>query len=290
MQARALDPRYLQIGVLSCLLGYGIHGLDFEVNGSSAFLVIACALATQFAFSRWNRQAFDPRSPLISALSLCLLLRAADPGLLCLGATIAVASKFLIRASDKHVFNPTNFAIVVLLVSTDSVWVSPGQWGAPALGGAAFVLAGAMVLRRAERSDVTLAFLFFWGAILFGRSFWLGEPMTIPFHQLESGGLLLFAFFMLSDPRTTPDSRSGRIAFAATIALIAGFIQFVLFEQNGLLIALAICAPLVPVADRLLPGLRFVWPGSALAPPARASVLSLQSTLHSSVQWKRSIQ
>jgi len=42
----------------------------------------------------------------------------------------------------------------------------------------------------------------------------LGEPMTIPFHRLESGSLLLFTFFMISDPKTTPDSRIGRIAFA----------------------------------------------------------------------------
>ena len=41
-------------------------------------------------------------------------------------------------------------------------------------------------------------------ALVFGRSLWLGEPMSIPLHRLQNGALLLFTFFMISDPRTTP--------------------------------------------------------------------------------------
>ena len=143
------DPRLLQIAVLSALLGYGMLGLDFEVAPAAAVLVLASALASQLLFCLLRGQRFDPRSPLISALSLCLLLRTGDPSLLCLAAFIAVGSKFVLRVRGKHVFNPTTFAIVVMLWVTDSVWVSPGQWGAQALAAATFVLTGAMVLRRA---------------------------------------------------------------------------------------------------------------------------------------------
>jgi len=259
----ARDPRHLQIAVLTTLLAYGVLSLDFGVSGLLAAGVVGSALATQLVFTTSHRIPFDPRSPLISALSLCLLLRAADPTLLYLGAVIAVASKFLLRVDDKHVFNPTNLAIVVLLVTTDSVWVSPGQWGSPALATAAFVLTGAIVLRRAERSDVTFAFLVAWAALLLGRSLWLGEPGAIALHRMQNGGLLLFAFFMLSDPRTTPDSRIGRISYAAVVAALAFAIRFTLHEPNALMIALAICAPLVPLTDLLLPGRRFGWPGAA---------------------------
>lgn len=276
---RLQDPRPLQIAVLSALLAYGILALDFEIAPVAALQVLVSALATQLLFCRMRARRFDPRSPLISGLSLCLLLRAVDPAVLCLSAFLAVGSKFVLRVNDKHIFNPTTFAIVLLLFVTDSVWVSPGQWGAQVLAAAAFVLAGAMVLRRAERSDVTLAFLFFWAAILFGRSLWLGEPWSIPIHRLESGGLLLFAFFMLSDPRTTPDSRAGRIVFAASVAFVAGFIRFALFEPNGLLIALAGCAPLVPLIDRLLPGHRFGWPGAFETAPVRVAARTRLASL-----------
>jgi len=64
---------------------------------------------------------------------------------------------------------------------------------------------------------------------------------------------------MISDPRTTPDSRAGRILFAGLVALGAGTITFVLYRTNGLLISLALAAPLVPVIDLLLPGKRHAW-------------------------------
>src|SRR6185503_14230267 len=88
---------------------------------------------------------------------------------------------------------------------------------------------------------------------------------AIPLHRLQNGALLIFAFFMISDPRTTPDSRRGRILFASLVALGAAWVQFRLFRTNGLLWSLFACAPLVPVLDRLLPGPRYAWPGTARA-------------------------
>jgi Na+-translocating ferredoxin:NAD+ oxidoreductase RnfD subunit len=106
-----------------------------------------------------------------------------------------------------------------------------------------------------------VAFLGFYAALLLARAAWLGQPLAIPFHQLESGALLIFAFFMISDPKTTPDSRAGRILFAALVALGGGLVSFVLYRQNGLLLSLALLSPLVPVLDRLLPGARYAWGG-----------------------------
>src|SRR5205807_5727196 len=71
----------------------------------------------------------DLRSPLITGLSLSLLLRADEPSLLAVAGVIAILSKFVIRRDGKHVFNPAGFAIVALLVLSDHVWISPGQWG-----------------------------------------------------------------------------------------------------------------------------------------------------------------
>ena len=83
--------------------------------------------------------------------------------------------------------------------------------------------------------------------------------MSIPVHRLENGMLLQFAFFMISDPRTTPSSRAGRIVFAALVALGAAYVQFRLFRTNGLLWSLALTTFAVPALDRLLPGARYEW-------------------------------
>lgn len=264
------DPRLYQILILSSLLVYGVTRLDLEIRPGRALFLLAVALLAQYACTRaWRLPAFDPRSALISGLSLCLLLRTNSAGLAALAAGAAIASKFALRVRGKHIFNPTNFGIMATMLATGGVWVSPGQWGNAAFF--AFLLAclGGLVVNRAARSDVTYAFLAFYLAVLFGRALWLGQPPAIPLHQLGSGAFLIFTFFMISDPRTTPDSRAGRILFALLVAVGAGGIQFVLYRLNGLLLSLFFLAPAVPLIDRLLPGGRYTWlQVKPLSPPS----------------------
>ena len=158
---------------------------------------------------------------------------------------------------DRHLWNPTNFAIVVM-VALGLGWVSPAQWGSAAWFGLLVAGAGTFVVSRAARADVTVAFLASWAALLFGRALWLGDPLAIPLRQLRGGALLIFAFYMISDPKTTPRTRAGRVAFAAVVAVFAFVVQFVLYRQDGLLYALAVCAPLATLAAHL----RFRAPSS----------------------------
>lgn len=124
---------------------------------------------------------------------------------------------------------------------------------------------GGLVINRAARSDVTYAFIAAYVSILFGRALWLGNPLAIPFHQLQNGAFLLFAFFMISDPKTTPDSRGGRILFASLVAIGAAFVQFGLYRTNGLLWSLVFFSTMVPVIDRFFPGERYQWKNEMVA-------------------------
>ena len=258
-QFSSFDPRLYQIASLSTLLLYGLLWLHFDVSPWQIAITLGTALLTQYAGTRlFKLLSFDPRSPLISALSLCLLLRTNHLEVAALAASIAIGSKFVIRWKDKHLFNPTNLALVVVLASGLG-WISPGQWGQVAWFGFLIACLGSLVVTRAARADVTLAFLGFYVGLLITRALWLGDPLTIPLHQLESGALLIFSFFMISDPKTTPDSRTGRIIFALIVALAALSVQFVWFRPNGPLWGLIACAPLVPLLDRLLPGVQYKW-------------------------------
>lgn len=257
------DPRLYQIGTLASLLVYGIGWLDFDITAGRVALLLGTVLVAQWVCDRIAGVAppfrSTARSALISGLSLCLLVRTNRAELAIAAAVVVIASKFLIRVNGKHVFNPTNGGIVAMLVLTNQVWVSPGQWGAAASFAFLMACAGSLVVNRAARSDVTYAFAAFYCALLFGRSLYLGEPLTIPLHRLESGALLLFTFFMISDPKTTPDSRAGRVLFAALVAFGAWYVQFRLFRTNGLLWALAAGSVLVPIIDRVAPGVRYAW-------------------------------
>jgi Na+-transporting NADH:ubiquinone oxidoreductase subunit NqrB len=256
------DPRWYQIATLASLLAYGIGWLGFDITLSRAALLLLTVLATQTACDRWigGRAArVNAKSALISGLSLCLLLRTNRTELAIAAAVIAIAGKFLVRFRGKHLFNPTNGGLVAMMLLSDEVWVSPAQWGYAAFFALLMACAGGIVVNRALRSDVTYAFIAFYAALLVGRSLYLGEPMTIPLHRLEGGALLLFTFFMISDPKTTPDSRTGRVLFAALVACGAWYVQFRLFKTNGLLWSLAACSLTVPLIDWLLPGRRYGW-------------------------------
>jgi hypothetical protein len=125
-QFSSLDPRLYQIASLSTLLLYGLLWLHFDVSPAQIIVMIGTALLTQYAGTRfYNLPSFDPKSLLISALSLCLLLRTDHLAVAALAAFIAIGSKFVIRWRDKHLFNPTNFALVIMPAS--AAWSSPAQ-------------------------------------------------------------------------------------------------------------------------------------------------------------------
>jgi len=264
-----LDPRLYQIASLSGLLALGVFRLGFDISPGRIVLVLGSVLLTQYACrALWNLPGLDPLSPLISGLSLCLLLRSNYLALVVLAAVLTISSKFLLRFGGAHVFNPTSFGLVAMMLLTGEVWVSPGQWGSSTFLGFLVACLGGLVVNRALRSDVTYAFLAFHLAFVFGRALWLGDSLSIPIHQVQSGALLLFSFFMISDPKTTPSSRGGRIVFAFFVAWGAYFVQFKLFRPNGLLFSLAACSLFVPWINHLLPGRPYAW-GAPLKEGAR---------------------
>ncbi len=109
---------------------------------------------------------------------------------------------------------------------------------------------GLAVVHRAFRSDTSLAFLCAHVALKASRVIWLGQEARVLAHQLESGSLLLFAFFMISDPKTTPRTRLARVGFGVAVACVAFALQLH-FINNAVVWALLVCAPLTPLFDSI---------------------------------------
>jgi Na+-transporting NADH:ubiquinone oxidoreductase subunit NqrB len=257
---KSLDPRYYQIAVLSSLLTFGVFALGFGIHGYNAIAILLTAQCVQYAATRWaGLDRFDPLSAVITSLSLTLLLRTDLVLLAILAAAIAIGSKFLLRCQGKHIFNPANIALVALMFGSDNAWVSSGQWGSATIGALALACLGLLVLTRAKRAETTLAFLLAYAALLLGRAVWLGDPLSIPLHQLQNGALLIFAFFMISDPKTTPNTAAGRLIYGALVASVAYTIQYVFYTPNGAVIALILSAPLVPLIDIAMHGRIYRW-------------------------------
>jgi enediyne biosynthesis protein E5 len=257
------DARHFQIGALACLLAINFAVVDFGARPlASACAILACLL-TQAGLARLTGAPLDLRSPLISGLSLSLLLRAGEPWVHALAGIIAIGSKFALRIDGKHVFNPAGFAIVVLLLLPAGVWISPGQWGSSLWFAALVGFLAILVLQKARRADIAVYFLLSHAAFLGARALWLGDPLAIPLHQMQSGSLLIFAFFMISDPRTSPDSKVGRFLLAFSVAALAYYLAFFMQMRPALYFALIILSPATLLIDRMLPAARFAW-----CPPA----------------------
>jgi Na+-transporting NADH:ubiquinone oxidoreductase subunit NqrB len=270
------DPRWLQIGFLSSFLLLGLCVFDFELAWWTPAVILASTCATQWACIKlWKLAPQGYLSPIITGLGLSLLLRADAWWVPPLFASAAIASKFVFRREGRHLFNPTTFGLALAMLTTRHAWCSPSQWGESSAFLAWVAVLGCAVVHKSFRSDISLAFLGAWVLLKLARVLYLGQSMRVLGHQLAFGSLILFAFFMISDPKTTPSHRAGRIAIAVLIAGGGYYLQHALYWNNALIWALMMSAPLTALIDRLLPAARFEWPGTAAAVPVpiRASAV-----------------
>lgn len=256
----AYDPRHYQIAILSTLIAVGVSQFGFHLPLWHAVSCIGSALFIQFIGDKFLKRNLDIRSPLITSLSLTLLLRTGSVWLSLLAGVLSIGSKYLIRVRGKHIFNPANFGIVVVALLFTSAWVSPGQWGVAPLMALLIVGLGGLVTSKAKSWDISLAFFGFYAALVVSRALWLGDPLTIPAHQLQSGAILIFAFFMISDPKTSPNARVGRVVYALLVASLGFSLQTFMYHSAGVIYALVFTAPLAPLFDKFFKARAYQWP------------------------------
>jgi Na+-transporting NADH:ubiquinone oxidoreductase subunit NqrB len=259
------DARLFQIVFLATLLTTGVLLRDFSIARLQVALTFASGLATQ-AF--WLRRLGLKRRGYLSAFVTCcglsLLLRSDSLWAHPLIAAVAMSSKFVLRVNGKHLYNPANLGVIVAITLLPGTWVSPGQWGNDLALAVWVLMLGTVVTERARRLDISWVFLTAFLGLVALRVVLLGQPWAIWWHQFGNGALLLFAFFMISDPMTIPNRRAPRIAYALIVAVGAIAWQYALFRPNALIWSLFLATPLVPLLDRVFPAQKFEWrPGLA---------------------------
>ena len=264
----ALDPRYFQVIFQAIFLSYGILFLHWNADWRHYTISIGgCLLFQYMADSIKTRRFLKPTefdrwgfSVLISAMSLCLLLKTNDWYVSLLAAFLTVASKYVLRFNQKHIFNPSAFSIVATLLLTKDAWLSPGQWGSNAVIFFGVVTFGTIVVTRVQKLDVSLAFLLSFIGLLYWRQVYvLGWPMDHFIHSVSTGSLLLFTFFMISDPRTSPNHPVARIIWAVLIAAVSFYLTAFKWKFNTIIWVLVAAAPLVPLLDKIFKAKTFHW-------------------------------
>jgi Na+-translocating ferredoxin:NAD+ oxidoreductase RnfD subunit len=244
-----IDARYFIIFLITLILVLG--ELRYSVLGGYSRLIVAlgACLATELVLSRFVRGKFvNLSSAYVSGISLSLLTKP-QAGILwpfALGGFLAIASKYVLRYRGRHLWNPSNFAISLLvIVAPGSVAILSHQWGNELATNAVIWFVGLLVVTRAKVLHVTLAYVgaFFVLAVL--RNLIVGGPLLAEIAPITGPMYQLFIFFMITDPPTTVSTRRGRMLVAVIVALTEAVIRIAGDFNVGFLSPLYVSPPIL---------------------------------------------
>ncbi|MBR9918997.1 Na+-transporting NADH:ubiquinone oxidoreductase, subunit NqrB [bacterium] len=224
-------------------------------------LFIASAVLTQIVFC-WitGKSLHSVKSAIITALGLSLLLHVNHAWVAILAAILAISSKFLIKRKGKHIFNPANLGIVATIALSGEAWVSPGQWGSEALFFFLIFSAGLMMIFKVGRLDIAFSFILAFGLLKFGYLvLYLGWEPEVWLHQMANGTLLLFTFFMITDPMTTPNHSKARIIWALVLAIAVFICSIFFYVQTALVWVLFFISIFTPLFDKYFKAEKYEW-------------------------------
>jgi len=223
---KKIDPRYLVLLFLSSFVVMGQQFLGFFQQWDQMATSVISACVTEVVLNRVARRKWQfPLSALITGLGVGLLLSSHLIWPYAVTSILAIGSKFALRIGGKHLFNPNNAALCFMLLLLPQYAVStPKQWTNGYEVMVIILLLGVLAAYAADRLDTVLSFMAGFALLAFARVELLGEPFFFAFGPMLGASFQLFVFFMITDPVTTPPTRTARILFALSIALLdAGF-------------------------------------------------------------------
>ena len=158
-------------------------------------------------------------------------------------------SKYVLRFQGRHLWNPSNFSIVLMLITAPTaVNVLSRQWSNSLLAIVVIWTFGLLVVWRVSRLHVTLTYLGAFGVGAASRSWLTGAPLLAEIAPVTGPMYQLFIFFMVTDPPTGVSTRRGRIIVVVLVAVVETVLR--LFEQvNAPLYALFLVGPLALFID-----------------------------------------
>jgi hypothetical protein len=218
----SLENRYLAPLLITCILAAGQLSFGLLESYTRTALAILSAMAVELVLSRLYRGQWPHlASAYISGISVGILLRSPAfwPYALC--SAMAITSKYVLYINGRHLWNPSNFSICVMLfVAADVVAGLSVQWGnylAPML---IIWLLGSVIIWQLKRFHICATYVLSFLLLSWVRSGITGHaflaeaaPITGPMYQL-------FIFFMITDPKTTVRHKGAQCVVACLVALV----------------------------------------------------------------------
>lgn len=240
----------IAISILN-ILGHTVLG--FEQSWAQPLVALATAYSLEILFELLNcwsagrkpgftgglRNFVDFLLPAhISGLAVGMLIYANDRlWVVAFGTAVAISSKLLLRTpvngKYRHFLNPSNFGITVTLLLFTWVSISPpyhftenldrvGDWLLPAI----IVFTGSFLNARfTRRVPLILAWVGGFVAQAIIRSLIFDTPLLPALAPMTGLPFVLYSFYMVTDPATTPFRKRSQIAFGASVAAVYGILM-----------------------------------------------------------------
>ena len=218
----SMENRYLAPAFITCILLVGQLSFGFLESYNKTGAAILSILVVELILG-WIYLGKRPilASAYISGISVGILVRSPAfwPYVVC--AAVSIMSKYVLRINGRHIWNPSNFSISVLLfLAPETVAALSIQWGNYLLPMIVIWILGTIIISRLHRFNITATYVLCFIALSYVRSLitgspWLSEvaPLTGPMYQL-------FIFFMITDPKTTVKSKKWQSIVVALVAVV----------------------------------------------------------------------
>jgi Na+-translocating ferredoxin:NAD+ oxidoreductase RnfD subunit len=185
-------------------------------------LAIVSSIGLEIVLCRFQTGRFPHlASAYITGISVGILIRSplAWPFIVC--SLLSISSKYALRIHGRHLWNPSNFGVstLIFLVPTVAVPLSL-EWGNHLWAPAIIFALGSAILYTLGRLHITLTYVAAFSALSLLRGALTGQPVLSELGLLTAPSYLLFMFFMITDPKTTPRTRGRQIAVTLIVAIV----------------------------------------------------------------------
>jgi Na+-translocating ferredoxin:NAD+ oxidoreductase RnfD subunit len=218
----SVDTRYLAPLLITCILAAGQLSFGFLESYSRTALAIGIALVTELVIGRlfWGQWP-NLASAYVSGISVGILVRSPAfwPYALC--SLLSITSKYVLRVKGRHLWNPSNFGLCVLLwLAPDVVASLSVQWGNDLLPMVVVWMLGSLIIWQVKRFHICATYVVSFMLLAYVRSGLTGHPFLAEVAPITGPMYQLFIFFMITDPKTTVQTTWGQCVVVGLVALV----------------------------------------------------------------------
>ncbi|MBK7706731.1 MAG: hypothetical protein IPJ30_13415 [Acidobacteria bacterium] len=246
-----IDTRFVMPILITVILLVGQLTFGILESYPQTITAILVSIALEITFSLMVYGKFPHlASAYISGISVGILTRSPEFWPFALCAAISVASKYVIRVKGRHIWNPSNFGIsMMILIAPFTYSTLSIQWGNNLWAMLVIWTLGSIIIYRLKRFHITFTYVasFFFFAIL--RSFFTGDPVLAEIAPITGAMYQLFIFFMITDPLTTVRHSRGAQMFVAFLVAFAESVLRMTENVHALYFALFLVGPLANLVD-----------------------------------------